>query len=96
MLLAALAVPLTPPASAKPRLCANTYGGDFVQARGGLRCAKARAVVRAWAAGYKSDGHTDRVALRFACSGRNDSVEGLVVNCHKGGRSVSFYANVPL
>ncbi len=84
------------PASAAPKLCANTYGGDVISASGGLKCAKARAVVRSWAGGYKADAIVDRSALGFACRGTNDSVEGLTIRCRQGRKAVRFYANVPV
>lgn len=82
-------------AAAAPRLCKNTYGGDVIRASKDLKCSRARAVVRAWAAGYKEDGQINRPALGFNCAGRNDPYEGLTVTCRGFGKRVSFYANVP-
>lgn len=81
-------------AAAKTTICKNTYGGDFIRAKE-LKCKKARAVVRAWGAGYKIDGQPNREALGFACSGTDDAVEGLVVKCTRPGQRITFYANVP-
>lgn len=81
-------------ASAAPRLCANTYGGDLIYARH-LKCPRARRVVRAWARDFKRSGRPSTYSSGFTCHGRNDPVEGLVVFCHRGRKRVNFFANVP-
>jgi hypothetical protein len=82
------------PASATPKLCANTYGGDVIYAKH-LPCQRARQVVRAWARGYKRSGTPSVSALGFSCHGHNDEVEGLVIFCHRARKHIVFYANVP-
>lgn len=91
----ALSISLAPDSvSAAPQLCANTYGGDVIYARH-LKCHRARKVVRAWARDFKRSGRPSTSSLGFTCHGRNDSVEGLVVFCHRARKRVTFFANVP-
>lgn len=82
------------PSQAAPKLCSNTYGGDLVYAKH-LGCHRAHQVVRAWARAYKREGTPNVDALAFRCNGRVDSVEGLVISCHRHRKRVTFYANVP-
>jgi hypothetical protein len=60
-----------------------------------MRCSKAREIVRTWAVRYRRDGKVNRRVLGFRCRDRSNSVEGLVVRCAAGHKSVRFYANVP-
>ena len=75
-------------------MCANTFGGDVISAER-VTCTKARAVVRTWAVRYRRDGRVNRRSLGFRCRDKSNSVEGLVVRCGRGRKSVRFYANVP-
>jgi hypothetical protein len=81
-------------ATAKTRVCKNTYGGDVISAKN-VSCKKARAIVRAWAAGYKADGNPSREVRGWRCRGRNEPAEGLTIRCTRSGKRVRFYANVP-
>jgi hypothetical protein len=85
-----------PPVNAAPKMCANTYGGDVISANG-VRCSKARDVVRTWAVRYRRDGVVNRRVLRFRCKGSTNRFEGLVMRCRRpsDGATVRFYANVP-
>jgi hypothetical protein len=76
------------------RSCSNTYGGDVIRTLN-LRCRKAHRVVRTWARRFKRDGLVERHVHGFRCVDRSNSVEGLVVKCRRGVRSLIFYANVP-
>ena len=95
VLLAAGPASANEPAQASSRLCANTYGGDVISATNNLRCAKARAIVRAWAVRYRRDGRVNRTVLGYRCRDRSSSVEGLTLKCRRGRKVVRFYANVP-
>jgi hypothetical protein len=80
--------------AAEAKMCANTYGGDVVVAKR-MKCSKARDIVRTWAVRYRRDGVVNRRVMGFRCRDRSNSVEGLVVRCTRGRKSVNFYANVP-
>ena len=82
------------PAAAKTQLCKNTYGGDVISAKN-VGCKKARAIVRAWAAGYKEDGNPNREVRGWRCRGSSSPAEGLTIACTRNGKRVGFYANVP-
>jgi hypothetical protein len=84
----------SPAAEAKSTICKNTYGGDLIRAKD-VKCKKARPVVRAWAEGFKADGQPSREALGYRCTGKDDPYEGLIVNCVRSGKRITFYANVP-
>jgi hypothetical protein len=85
-----------PPAGAVRKMCANTYGGDVISANG-VRCSKARDVVRTWAVRYRRDGVIDRRVFRFRCTGSTNRFEGLVMRCRRpsDGATIRWYANVP-
>jgi hypothetical protein len=81
-------------ASAKTKICKNTYGGDFIRAKD-VKCDRARAVVRAWGTGYKADGEPNREVVGYNCRATEDPVEGLVMKCTRSGKRITFFANAP-
>ena len=60
----------------------------------GISCKTAHKVARAWVSAYRRDGDPNRTVATYRCRNRPDEVEGDVIFCRKGRKSVRFYPNV--
>lgn len=81
-------------ATAATRGCANVRGAADVVFAENMSCRSARRVLATWGQRVRQDGRPNRRVLGYTCRQRADSIEGAVLRCTRGRRSVRAYPNL--